>query len=168
MRLIGFILFLGLSWSCSLLSEEGTQPITEEGSAPPLSSFEQDFLQQVNELRASGCRCGDSLAPPVAPLKWHHLLTEAATQHATDLYQNQRFSHTGTDGSSVGTRLTRTGYAWSRVGENIANGYASGSNVLQGWTVSPGHCLNLMDPDFQHTGLAKKGRYWVQTLARPR
>lgn len=168
MRLIGFFLFLGLSWSCSLLSEEVPQPTTEEGAATTPSRFEQDFLQQVNELRASGCRCGDSLAPPVAPLQWHHLLGEAAAQHATDLYQNQRFSHTGVDGSSVGTRLALTGYAWSRVGENIANGYTNESDVLQGWTASPGHCLNIMDPGFQHTGLAKKGRYWVQTLARPR
>jgi uncharacterized protein YkwD len=51
---------------------------------------------------------------------------------------NNYFSHTGSDGSSMATRVNATGYAWSSLGENIAAGYSGIDAVLAGWMASDG------------------------------
>lgn len=106
--------------------------------------------------------------PPVPPLALQDQLTEAANHHVIDMVENDFFAHKAPDGSTVGTRISRTGYAWSAVGENIAWGYSSVDDVLQGWLISKGHCKNLMNGSFRHLGIAKKNAIWVNTLARPR
>jgi len=129
-------------------------------------SQQQHLLTMINNLRETGCSCGDTYMPPAQPLSLHSQLTEAATVHARDMAQNNHFAHRGTDGSRVGERLRRTGYSWSRVGENIAWGYAKVEAVFQGWRDSDGHCENMMAPGFVHLGAARQGSYWVTTFGR--
>ena len=89
---------------------------------------------------------------------------------------NNYFSHTSLDGRSAGDRITATGYAWRTYGENIAAGYATVDSVMDGWTASPGHCANLMNPAFTEIGLAcvpggaatTYSNYWTLDLAAPR
>ena len=53
------------------------------------------------------------------PLALHPLLNQAAQNHVNDMIATYTFSHTGRDGSNVGMRVARTGYAangWT--GEN--------------------------------------------------
>ncbi len=127
-------------------------------------------------MRATGATCGTQRLGAAAPLLAQAQLTQAAQTHAADMARRQFFSHTGSDGSSIGTRLTAAGYAWSRAAENIAAGYASVGAVVQGWVQSPGHCANLMDPALSELGLAcvagpagsAYSNYWTLTLARPR
>ncbi len=84
------------------------------------------------------------------------------------------FSHTGSDGSSPGQRISRQGYPWRAYGENIAVGDLTVSSVLQGWLGSEGHCRNLMDPTFTEIGAGYSiglfggnpaARYWTFDLA---
>jgi uncharacterized protein YkwD len=98
----------------------------------------------------------------------------AAYLHSEDMALNNFFSHTGSDGSSAGQRISRQGYPWSTYGENIAVGYPTVSSVIQGWLGSEGHCRNLMDPDFTETGAGyavgpfggnPAARYWTFDLA---
>lgn len=61
------------------------------------------------------------------------------------------------------------------MGENIAAGYDTVSAVMDGWLASPGHCANLMNPNFTQIGVAcirgstgnAYGTYWTMDLARP-
>lgn len=77
-----------------------------------------------------------------------------------DMAINQLFSHTGSDGSTHGERITREGYDWRTYGENIAVGYPTVSDVMQGWLGSEGHCRNIMTPDFAEIGAAfAEGQY---------
>jgi uncharacterized protein YkwD len=101
----------------------------------------------------------------------------AAYLHSSDMAVNQFFSHTGSDGSSPGDRITREGYAWRTYGENIAVGYPTVSAVLQGWLGSDGHCRNIMNPAFREIGAAyaegpypgnPSAPYWTFDLATPR
>lgn len=88
----------------------------------------------------------------------------------------QFFSHTGSNGSTIGSRLTAAGYAWSRAAENIAAGYPTVGAVVQGWVQSPGHCANLMNPALTDAGLAcvpgpagsAYSSYWTLAMGRPR
>jgi uncharacterized protein YkwD len=77
-------------------------------------------------------------------------------------------AHVGSDGSTVGERVTRAGYDWRRVGENLAHAYRPASEVVDLWLMSPGHCANVMHPGYVEMGVAEREGYWTQVLGRPR
>lgn len=142
-----------------------------------LPGFQAELLQRLNALRASGAVCGarGSFAPAAA-LAWNEELTQAALGHATDMATHDYFSHTSRDGSTLAERVTRAGYEWSLVAENIAAGQPSVQLVMAGWTASDGHCANLMHPGLREVGLAcvpgsgqtRYSPYWTMNLAAPR
>jgi len=87
------------------------------------------------------------------PVTYNARLDQAAQLHAQDMLANDYFSHTGLNGSTVGTRVQAQGYNFARVGENIASGYRSEQTVLGGWVASEGHQRNNVDPNFEEFGL---------------
>lgn len=128
-------------------------------------------LVLVNEARVQARRCGSRSFARVPPLKLSTTLSRAALEHAKDMSANKLFEHRGSDGSMPAERATRAGYKWMAVGENIAKGAATAEVVVRGWLDSPGHCVNIMSPQFEEMGLAyftdfaKKGDiYWAQTF----
>ena len=75
----------------------------------------------------------------------------------------------------AGERATAEGYHWRSVGENIAGGDRSVETVVRDWMDSPGHCANIMNPEFTEIGLAcversrsTWGTYWTMVLGRRR
>lgn len=142
-----------------------------------LAGFQSELVTLVNRYRAAGASCGaEGNFPPAAALRWQSTLAVAALAHSDDMQSGNFFSHTGSDGSSAGQRITAAGYAWRAWGENIAAGQASVASVMAGWMASPGHCANLMNPGFRELGVAcvKGGAgssfstYWTMELATPR
>ena len=132
-------------------------------------------LELVNRVRASTQRCGTRSFPAAGPLRLSSQLTEAATRHASDMAAQHYFEHQDRRGLTPADRVRATGYADRRVGENIAYGMLSTEDVVAGWLKSPGHCENMMDPEFQDMGIAfarEQGAhtdlYWVQVLGSPR
>ena len=59
-------------------------------------------------------------------------LQTAADIHSQDMALNNFFSHTGSDGSSVGDRISAQTYDWNMWAENIAAGYTSPHSVMYG------------------------------------
>jgi uncharacterized protein YkwD len=141
-----------------------------------LSNFATDLLDRVNRLRAAGATCGSQAFAPARALAYEARLHQAASAHSQDMVSRSFFSHTGSNGSSPGQRVTATGYVWTAVGENIAAGYGSVAAAVDGWAASPGHCANLMNPNFTQLGIAcvpgaagsPYRTYWTMKLARPR
>ncbi|MFT3663682.1 CAP domain-containing protein [Piscinibacter sp.] len=142
-----------------------------------LPDFAASALARVNQLRAAGADCGASgRFAPAGALAWNTQLAAAATAHSLDMVANNFFSHTGSNGSTMRSRVEATGYAWSGLGENIAAGYGTVNSVIEGWIGSDGHCANLMNPNFTQLGVAcvkgtaanRYGNYWTMDLARPR
>jgi uncharacterized protein YkwD len=132
-------------------------------------------LRLVNEARAKSRRCGRTTLPAAPPLKSSALLDRAALTHAKDMAAHSLFEHRGSDASLPADRVTRVGYHWRSVGENIASGAADADAVVRGWLDSPGHCTNLMGAQYTEMGVAyvtdpksKAGIYWAQVLASPR
>ncbi|MBN8249836.1 MAG: hypothetical protein J0L84_20635, partial [Verrucomicrobia bacterium] len=66
---------------------------------------------------------------PAPPVSIHPQLTAAARVHCNDMFQNEFQGHVGTDGSSVGTRVTRAGYRWNGVAENV---FSYAQSVIHG------------------------------------
>ncbi len=137
-------------------------------SVAPNNTDDADLLNLINSYRTSGCTCGNTFYPAVAPLSWNNLLANSAYGHSKDMDQNNYFSHTGRNGSNPGDRIKAAGYNWMTYGENIAFGYNSEQAVIQGWIESPGHCKNIMNPNFTEMGIGRSGTYWTQDLGRSR
>jgi uncharacterized protein YkwD len=141
---------------------------------PGVADIRDEFLATVNQARSVNQICGTTPYGPAPPVSWSENLAMAAYLHSEDMALNNFFSHTGSDGSSAGQRISRQGYPWRTYGENIAVGYPTVSSVLQGWLGSEGHCRNLMDPDFTEIGAGyaigpfggnPAARYWTFDLA---
>jgi len=147
-------------------------------SPPPQSaatSVAARVLALTNQARSQARECGDRFFQASAPLGPNPLLHRAAAAHAQDMAQHDYLEHQGRDGSSPADRVSRAGYRWRSVGENIASGQTTAEQVVQEWLRSPVHCANLMSPSFVEMGVAYSvnvnsaaGIYWVQQLGRPR
>ena len=147
------------------------------GPACGLADFQVAALARINRLRAAGADCrGGGRFAPAAALAWNAALLHAAAAHSRDMAATGRFSHSGRDGSTLAGRIDAAGYAWSRIGENIATGQKSADAVIADWLSSDGHCANLMNADFRDMALAcapgaatsAYKTYWTLDLARPR
>jgi uncharacterized protein YkwD len=152
---------------------------TDPAGTPPAASSSVDVvvtLQLLNAARAQPRACGDQSMPAAPPLSWSAALEQAAIGHSQWMQATNTFSHTGANGSSVGSRVSATGYVWSTVGENIAAGQRDLASVIQSWLASPGHCRNIMNASFADVALAmvpgtSSNRYstwWTMVLGRPR
>jgi hypothetical protein len=78
------------------------------------------------------------------------------------------FAHQGPDGLTPGDRAELAGYEGGKVGENIAAALDSTAKVVEGWLAIPGHCANIMNPEFSELGAAyandpqsDAGIYWT-------
>ena len=97
-------------------------------------------------------------------------LTNAAQSQANYMASIGRMTHTGAGGTSVGTRVTRAGFRWSMVGENIAYGQTSSSAVVYAWLTSPPHAANMFNPKYTLHGRRHRlrpRRVLVVPRARP-
>ncbi len=138
---------------------------SEPPSTIPTTVNKTMMLQLVNDVRQKGCQCGDTYYYPVANVSWNNQLEAAAYEHSRDMYTNKYFDHTAPDGSNGGVRIQREGYNWFTFGENIAAGYKTEKEVVDGWLQSPGHCKNIMNKSFKEMGVARAGNYWTQEFA---
>ena len=165
----------GLGDACDA-SDDNSNGGNEGSGACSTSAEEQQMLEAVNAFRAQPRVCGSRGSFTAAPpLTWDCKLEAAALVHSQDMANNNFFSHTGSGGQSPGDRISQAGYGWSTYGENIAAGVplSSVSAAMQAWIDSPGHCANLMAPNFTNLGAAKFSNaastynvYWTQVFGR--
>ena len=156
-----------LAFTLAACSLPGVPTSTTDEPALPPSELERTMLSEVNAARQAGQDCGaEGVFEKTAGVRLEPHLNTAAQTHADDMNTQGYFGHTAPDGSTVGVRVSRTGYRWSRVGENIARGYKDVDTVMQDWLKSDGHCANLMNPAYREFGVGRSGDYWVQVFAR--
>ena len=144
-------------------------PLVMKSEPIPEPDFEEQVVILTNQERATyGC----------GPVTMDSRLRAAAEGHSEDMALNDFFSHTGSDGSTVGVRVSAQGYSWSLVGENIAAGYTSPESVVAGWMASSGHRANILNCAYVHigvgyyylgndTGSVNYRHYWTQVFASP-
>lgn len=124
-------------------------PPTPTPAAAPIPDFVQRVLNLTNQFRA---------ANGLAPLQLNIELDTAALRHSQDMALNDYFDHNGLNGSTPASRMNQVGYSSSVYGENIAAGYDTPEEVVQGWIDSPGHRANLLNPSFTEVGI---GYYYL-------
>jgi uncharacterized protein YkwD len=159
------ILNLKTSIILLLLLLSFTVPAQKKGEAlrdNTLALDKQKLLFLVNEARSKGCNCGNLEMPPVPPIDWDEQLESAAEKHSQDMSRHNFLGHNGSNGSKFSDRITKAGFAWSRCGENVAQGFETEQQVIEGWLKSPDHCKNIMSREFRFMGVARVGTFWTQ------
>ena len=151
-----------------------TAPSTPLACEAEREALRERALALINTVRASARSCGGEAFDAAPSLGWDTRLEDAARAHSTDMATHDFFSHTGSDGGSVGQRVDGAAYGWGAVGENIAAGQPDLGAAIDGWVGSAGHCRNLMNPRYTDVAIAcvaddgaQHGRYWTNVLARP-
>ncbi len=171
--LICLLLFSCDSNSLDTLIEEHIDERVED------TEIDRTVVDQATRLtnlaRSVRQQCGDRSFDATYELTWNDQLAEAALAHSQDMATRNYFDHTSPSGENPGARINRTGYVASTWGENIAAGYGSVEQAIQGWINSPGHCANIMNSNFTEFAVAiaqsntsTYGNYWTMVLAAPR
>jgi len=110
------------------------------------------------------------------PLKWNEELSEVAREHSIEMAENNYFAHEGLDCKKVDYRVSKKGIFYTIVGENLIqisliNTYWYDPQTLEitkreyktldelveesvkSWMNSPGHRENILNKDFDETGI---------------
>ena len=166
------------SQATSSLNSTSTSPSSPpNSSAPPssgapttsstpnptqTSSPDRTYAQQVFDLTNQ-----QRTANGLSDLASNAELDQSAQAYAEAMATQGFFSHSGPDGSTPGTRIAATGYQASTWGENIAYGYGTPAEVMNGWMNSAGHRANILGSGYKDLGVgyavsSSGTAYWVQ------
>lgn len=170
-RGMALALLVGVLAACGTVaeppSEEEELVTTADGVV--MTASMQELVGLVNEARSEGRQCGGQGWYDAAdPLTADAVLMRVAEGHAEDQKAAEEMSHKGSNGSWPSERVSTGGYPWRSVGENVAWGYGTPEEAMEGWLDSPGHCSAIMNPSFSEIGVARAGLYWTQVFAAPR
>ena len=142
----------------------------------PKADWQADHLADLDDLndQVVGLINQERINNGLPALTVQSQLTAAARGHSQDMACNKFFSHTGSDGSSFSTRISRAGYSYSAAAENIAAGYGDPASVVAGWMGSQGHKDNMLNPNYTEVGIgyiyvagSPYGVYWTANFGRP-
>lgn len=166
-------IFAGDSWQFTTVLDVYDTP--QEVIDLCMNSLDISMLAAVNTARASERFCDNDYKPAVNKLRWNCTIQGVAIGHSQDMASNNYFDHVSPTNGTLRDRFDRSGYNWRAIGENIAAGQRSVSEVMQGWLASYGHCINIMSPNYTEFGFgyvennnAAYRRYWTQNFAMPR
>ncbi len=114
-------------------------------------------LNQGLAANTLGAQVRQVLAPDQA-------LENAAIGHSQWMLVVDQFSHTGIDGSTAGQRVSKEGYRWNRVGENISWQGTTGTLNLEKMIAvqhqllfkSAPHRVNILLDGFREVGVAQE------------
>jgi uncharacterized protein YkwD len=157
-------------------ADAGSPPPRDAGTPPPPPSspeaaLEERILAIVNQRRAMGANCGGTNYGPAGPLTMNEQLRTAARAHSLDMGTRNYFNHNTPEGRTPFQRTAAAGYSGSPQGENIAAGNATAEATMTQWMNSPGHCTNIMNPQYRVLGVgyarvagSRYTHYWTQNF----
>ena len=127
------------------------------------------LLALINQFRAQAQVCSGRTLAAAPAFAWNAALANAAARHSGDMALNNFFSHTGSDGSNAGARISAAGYSFTSWAENIAAGSSSAAGAFDQWrTSASGHCEAMMSTRWTEIGascVARQGTtygyYWT-------
>jgi len=93
------------------------------------------------------------IANGIVPLTQAPQLYASSQHKATDMANKAYFAHIGPDGTGLASWLDDADYAYSTAGENLAIGFSDPRVLVNAWVNSPTHLANLIDPDYEETGI---------------
>lgn len=162
-----------VAWAVTALAcaQQATTP-AQRAAATAARVDAETWASLLTRARAAQRQCGFQVFAAAGPVEWNDALARAARAHSSDMAETGQLSHTGSRGQDLEERVRSAGYEPRAWGENVAYGQPDPESVLVAWLDSPGHCRNIMDPDYREVGAARArardGRpYWTLVLAAP-
>ncbi|HEX6472559.1 MAG TPA: CAP domain-containing protein [Streptosporangiaceae bacterium] len=136
-------------------------PAPPAPGADRATEAENEVIRLTNKARATaGC----------APLTFDTRLRTAARLHSTDMGVHDYFSHTSRNGDTFADRIEAAGYPHPGA-ENIARGFQTAAEVMDGWMNSAGHRANILNCGLRAIGVgvyfAPDGPWWTQDFGWP-
>jgi hypothetical protein len=120
--------------------------------APDVLAFEQEkIVEMVNELRQE---------KQVPELTRNIKLYTSSQLRANDLAKEEYFNHISPQGKSLAYFIKQANYNYDVAGENLAMGYSDTKELFETWKQSPTHYSNLIDPEFDETGIAIQSGFY--------
>ncbi len=130
-------------------SDDETTDVEDERSYA--TQVELAIHDEINEIRAEH---------GLEPLEFDEQLAGVARGHSEDMAENDYFSHTSPDGSTVGDRYADAGVSCQAWGENILYNYHSDESPevaaqksVEMWMNSDGHRENVLSDRWDSQGI---------------
>ncbi len=79
-------------------------------------------------------------------------LTSAAQAKAQHMIDNNYWAHVAPDGTTPWSFINSAGYTYLKAGENLAYGYSTSADAVQGWMDSPTHRANILTAEYKDVG----------------
>ncbi|MDY0235476.1 MAG: S-layer homology domain-containing protein [Gudongella sp.] len=120
------------------------------------SSYQEEILALVNKERTSRGLNALVLSAEIS---------KVAIEKSKDMAIFDYFSHESPNYGSPFDMMKKFGITYRAAGENIAMGYTTPADVMEGWMDSPGHKANILSTNFNKIGIGMyrgDSVYWTQ------
>ncbi len=139
-----FLVIVGI-FAFALSSSVSASPVNSEDGADEITPG--NVIHLINESRK---------AEELRELNMNYRLTQAAQWKAEDMIANNYFAHTSPSGISPWYWFGASGYDYKYAGENLAVSFTSSESQHNAWMESSRHRKNILNSDYQETGVAVK------------
>ncbi len=132
---------IGLIAGASILLSGSSQPsksVLSYGTSTPDS-----LLSATNERRSEN---------NIPALQSDSELSKAAQLKADDMVSKNYWSHVTPDGKQPWYFIQKSGYSYSAAAENLAYGFTSSKDTINGWMNSPEHKAAMLGKAFSEVG----------------
>ncbi len=150
LRLLGLILLATLLTAAVLLGSAFTAGA--QATAVSYSEQELAFITLLNNYRT---------ANGLQPLLLSDMIAEACDRHGSDMGKYRFFDHTSLEsdwfktGALPWDRMAVSGYGYNTsMGENIAAGQRTATEVFNAWKASSGHNANMLNSAYRVIGVS--------------
>ncbi len=120
-----------------------------------VSAYEKEVVRLVNKIRTEN-------GLPLLTYDWQ--LSRVARYKSQDMHDKGYFSHTSLAYGSPFDMIKAFGISYRTAGENIAKGYKTPKDVVDGWMNSSGHRANILNSSYTKIGVGyvTDGNFWTQ------
>jgi uncharacterized protein YkwD len=132
------------------------------------SNHVDDVITAINTYRAQN---------NLPPYTVNAQLMDSAQSYSQDMACNNLFGHTGSNGSTISSRVAATGYSALNVTENVYGSYPplTGAGAVSWWAadqIDPRHNENLISTEYVEIGVGysffNNYGYYVVDFAKPK
>jgi len=138
------VILIGVAIIAVGFVKSDAEPLTRSIQTSQSPSHVLAFAANMNQAdlynATNAARTQNGLAPFTLSTK----LSSAAQMKANDMIAKNYWSHVAPDGTQPWYWFEQAGYNYRNAGENLAYGFDTGYEVVDGWMNSPGHRANIL------------------------
>lgn len=140
---VSILFVIGLVFQCFVFGAKTEEAITIVAGDTILTEEEKEVLDLINEQRTK---------QGLQELQPYSKLQKVARIKAEDIVNNSYFSHTSPTYGTPFDLMKSEGIEYVYAGENLA-GNETGKKAVKAWMNSPAHKDNILDENYQYTGI---------------